>query len=67
MCQWKHVRDIAIHAQEDREAVKKLKLNKVAEFVENSVEEPLSYMHFPYEHWSRFRTNNALERIMKEI
>ncbi len=68
----------AIHAQEDREAAKqkaalvaeklrKLKLDKVAEFVENSVEETLSYMYFPYEHWSRLRTNNALERIMKEI
>ena len=22
---------------------------------------------FPYEHWTRLRTNNALERIMKEI
>jgi len=83
MCPWKHVRDVAamlkaIHAQEDREAAKqkaalvaeklrKLKLDKVAEFVENSVEETLSYMYFPYEHWSRLRTNNALERIMKEI
>lgn len=24
-------------------------------------------MNFPYEHWSRLRTNNGLERIMKEI
>ena len=24
-------------------------------------------MDFPYEHWTRLRTNNALERIMKEI
>ena len=47
--------------------LRKLKLEKVAEFVENSVEETLSYMDFPYEHWSRLRTNNGLERIMKEI
>lgn len=83
MCPWKHVRDVAamlkaIHAQEDREAAKqkaalvaeklrKLKLDKVAEFVENSVKETLSYMYFPYEHWSWLRTQNALERIMKEI
>ena len=68
----------AIHAQDDKEAarenaalvavkLRKLKLEKVAEFVENSVEETLSYMDFPYEHWSRLRTNNGLERIMKEI
>lgn len=83
MCPWKHVRDVAamlkaIHVQEDREVAKqkaalvakklrKLKLDKVAEFVGNSVEETLSYMYFPYEHWSRLQTNNALERIMKEI
>ena len=82
-CPWKHVRDVAamlkaIHAQEDNEAarekaalvaekLRKLKLDKVAEFVEKSVEETLTYMDFPYEHWSRLRTNNGLERIMKEI
>ena len=44
-----------------------MNLNKVAEFVESTVEETLSYMDFPYEHWTRLRTNNALERIMKEI
>ena len=68
----------AIHAQEDREAarekaklvaekLRKMNLNKVAEFVESTVEETLSYMDLPYEHWTRLRTNNALERIMKEI
>ena len=44
-----------------------MKLERIASFVENSVEETLSYMDFPYEHWSRLRTNNGLERIMKEI
>ena len=44
-----------------------MNLNQVAEFVESTVEETLSYMNFPYEHWTRLRTNNALERIMKEI
>ena len=44
-----------------------MNLNKVAESVESTVEETLSYMDFPYEHWTRLRTNNALERIMKEI
>ena len=66
MCPWKHVRDVAamlkaIHAQEDKEAarekaalvaekLRKLKLEKVAEFVEKSVEETLTYMDFLYEH-----------------
>ncbi len=33
--------------------------------MENVVQE--NEMYFPYEYWSRLRTNNGLERIMKEI
>ena len=82
-CPRKHIHDVAamlkaIHAQEDKEAAREkailvaeklhtMKLEKVAEFVEKSVEETLSYMDFPYEHWRCLRTNNGLERIMKEI
>lgn len=68
----------AIHAQEDRAAslqkgtdvvakLNALKLTKAAELVAQSVEETLSHMSFPSEHWRRIRTNNPLERIMKEI
>ena len=68
----------AIHAQEDKDAARQkaalvaeklrgMKLDSMAEFVEKSVEETLSYMSFPREHWTRLRTNNSLERIMKEI
>ncbi len=83
MCPWKHIREVvamlkAIHAQEDKEAalqkaafvaekLRKMKLDKIAVFVEKSVEETLSYMDFPCEHWRKIRTNNGLERIMKEI
>ena len=44
-----------------------LKLESLAKFVEESVEETLSYMDFPTEHWRKIRTNNGLERIMREI
>ena len=68
----------AIHAQEDREAAEKkavdviaklreMKLAKAAQCVEEVVSETLSYMAFPREHWVRIRTNNPLERIMREI
>jgi len=68
----------AIHAQEDRTAalekakavvakLKEMKLRKAASHVEESVEETLAYMGYPEEHWRRIRTNNPLERIMKEI
>lgn len=68
----------AIHAQEDRAAarvkvkavvtkLKGMKLGKAAELVEAGAEETLSYMAFPREYWLRIRTNNPLERIMREI
>lgn len=68
----------AIHAQEDREAAEKkaadvvvklqeLKLGKAAKIVAEGVNETLSYMAYPREHWTRIRTNNPLERIMREI
>lgn len=68
----------AIHAQEDREAalskgadvvakLRQMKLAQAAKIVEEGVGETLSYMSFPREHWIRIRTNNPLERIMREI
>lgn len=68
----------AIHAQEDREAALKkaedvavkldlMRLSKAAVFVRESVAETLTYMSFPREHWPRLRTNNPLERVMREI
>jgi putative transposase len=68
----------AIHAQEDRQAAKAkaadvvaklraMKLPKAAAIVEEGVSETLSYMAYPREHWTRIRTNNPLERIMREI
>jgi len=68
----------AIHAQEDRQAAvqkaqlvaEKLDTSRLAQaatIVREGVEETLSYMDFPREHWTRIRTNNVLERIMREI
>jgi transposase-like protein len=68
----------AIHAQEDREAAEKkavdvvaklktMKLTKAAKCVEEGASETLSYMAYPREHWTRIRTNNPLERLMREI
>ena len=44
-----------------------MKLSKAATVVKDGVEETFSYYWFPREHWRRIRTNNPLERIMKEI
>jgi len=68
----------AIHAQEDKKAalekieavskkLKSMKLPKASELVKEGCQETLSYYNFPREHWRSLRTNNPLERIMKEI
>jgi transposase-like protein len=68
----------AIHAQEDREAceekiravvekLKKMRLANAARIVEQGAHETLSYYAFPSQHWRSLRTNNPLERLMREI
>jgi transposase-like protein len=68
----------AIHAQEDKEAaiikadaitakLEDMKLKKAAQTVRAGAEETFSYYQFPPEHWRQLRTNNMLERVMKEI
>lgn len=68
----------AILASEDKEAAQEkaqavcrkleaMRLNQAAAKVRESIVETLNYYHYPAKHWRRIRTNNALERIMKEI
>ena len=77
------VRDVAmmlkaIHSQESKEAARqkaeqvaqslhKIKLKAAAKKVEDSIEETLTFMDFPSQHWTRIRTNNTLERLNREI
>jgi transposase-like protein len=68
----------AIHAQENRRAaenkakeivtrLKEMKLRTAAELVEQRVGETLTYYAYPSTHWRQVRTNNPLERIIREI
>jgi transposase-like protein len=68
----------AIHAQEDRKAsiekaqqviekLKGMKLREAAVVLEEGYLETLSYTKFPRTHWRSLRTNNPMERMMKEI
>lgn len=68
----------AIHASEDKQAaidkagtvftkLEEMKLREAAKKVQDSINETLTYFDFPREHRIRIRTNNAMERIMKEI
>jgi hypothetical protein len=49
------------------EKLKAMKLTKAAALVAEFGPETLSYYAYPSEHWRRIRTNNPMERIMREI
>jgi transposase-like protein len=68
----------AIHASEDREParmkaaqvsakLREMKLGAAAQLVETGIDETLNYYAFPSRHWRSLRTNNPLERLMREI
>jgi len=68
----------AIHAQENKAAarqkaqsviqkLREMKLKEAAEKIEKGIEETLTYMEFPYAHWSKLRSNNVLERLNREV
>jgi putative transposase len=44
-----------------------MRLARAAEIVESGMDETLSYYSMPPEHWRCLRTNNPLERLMREI
>ena len=68
----------AIHAQESLEAsvakagevadrLDEMKLPAAARTVREGHLETLTYTRFPLQHWARIRTNNAIERLNREI
>lgn len=79
----KHIRTVAdmlkaIHACEDRQAAQdkaqaviekltELRLREAADKVHEAITETLTFYSFPAPHWRRIRTNNPLERMMREI
>jgi len=68
----------AIHAQEDAtsalakasavaDKLEGQRLGQAAALVRAGIAETLSYMAYPREHWRSLRTNNPLERVMREL
>lgn len=68
----------AIHAQESfdasmgkaaavAEGLDGMRLGEAARCVRDGVVETLTYTRFPMGHWRRIRTNNAIERLNREI
>jgi transposase-like protein len=67
----------AIHAQESREAaqskssdvvqkLRAIKLKAAADLVEKSIHETFAYFGYPPQHWLKIKTNNPMERLLKE-
>jgi transposase-like protein len=67
----------AVHAQESREAaeikasdvvakLKSMKLKAAAELVENAIHETFTFYAYPPQHWIKLKTNNPMERLLKE-
>jgi transposase-like protein len=68
----------AIYAQEDKASarekakaaaakLREMKLKESAAKLEKGIEETLTYMDFPSQHWSKIRSNNLIERVNREI
>jgi transposase-like protein len=68
----------AIQAQESKEAAKEkaekviaklvdMRLRAAAQTLKEGIDESLTYMAFPRNHWTRIRTKNALESMNREI
>lgn len=68
----------AIHAMESREAaaakaeavadgLESMRLKEAAKAVRDGYAETPTYCEMPREHWRRIRTNNAIERLNREI
>ena len=67
----------AIHAQESREAaqakvqdviskLREMKLRAAADLVENAIDDTLTFYAYPPQHWLKLKTNNPMERLLKE-
>ena len=68
----------AVHAMESREAseakalavaeeLEGMRLGEAARVVRAGYAETLTYTGFPREHWARVRTNDAIERLNREV
>ena len=68
----------AVHAMESHEAseakalavadeLESMRLGEAAKVVRDGYDETLTYTRFPREHWRRIRTNNAIDRLNREI
>ena len=68
----------AIHAQENKNTarvkaqavaqhLREMKLTAAAKKIETGIDETLTYMDYPAQHWNKIRTTNLIEQVNREI
>lgn len=68
----------AIHTQENKNTARvkaqavaqhfrEMKLTAAAKKIETGIDETLTYMDYPAQHWNRIRTTNLIEWVNREI
>ena len=68
----------AIHAQENKntarvkaqavaQQLREIKLTAAAKKIETGIDETLTYMDYPAQHWNKIRTTNLIEQVNREI
>ena len=68
----------AIHAQENKntarvkaqavaQQLREMKLTAAAKKIETGIDETLTYMDYPAQHWNKIRTTNLIEQVNPEI
>ena len=64
---WSRARPPRPKALEVADELDSMRLKEAAKVVRDGYAETLTYTRFPREHWRRIRTNNAIERLNREI
>ena len=68
----------AIHTRENKDAtcikaqavvkqLREMKFTAAAKKIETGIDETLTYMNFPDQHWNKIRTTNLIERVNREL
>ena len=68
----------AIHAQENKnttrvkaqavaQQLREMKLTAAAKKIETGIDETLTYMDYPAQHWNKIKTTNLIEQVNREI
>ena len=56
-----------VKAQAVAQQLREMKLTAAAKKIETGIDETLTYMDYPAQHWNKIKTTNLIERVNREI